>query len=87
MACLWLGENRLTRWESVTHSSSAWVWLLLLLGPVGDTPYALAGLSCVSDLTIFLITILIRVPSVFLSSTAIGSGELPRCFGLLLSWV
>ncbi len=76
MARLLVGESRLARWESVTHSDSVWVWLLLLLGPVGDVPYLLAGLSRVSYLTIFLITLFIRVPSVFLSS-AIGGGAVP----------
>jgi len=76
VARLLVGESRLARWESVTHSDSVWVWLLLLLGPIGDVPYTLAGLSRVPYLTIFLITLLIRVPSVFLS-TAIGGGALP----------
>jgi hypothetical protein len=47
-----------------------------LLGPVGDVPFALAGLARVGFATIFLLTLLIRVPSGFLS-TAIGSGTLP----------
>lgn len=76
VARLLVGESRLARWESVTHSDSPWIWLLLNLGPVGDVPYTLAGLSRVPYRTIFIITLCIRVPSVFLS-TAIGGGAVP----------
>jgi uncharacterized membrane protein YdjX (TVP38/TMEM64 family) len=76
VAVMLVGEKRLARWESVTHSDSVWVWLLLLLGPVGDVPYTLAGLSRVRYRMIFLITLFIRVPSVFLS-TSIGGGAVP----------
>jgi uncharacterized membrane protein YdjX (TVP38/TMEM64 family) len=78
-----VGEQRLARWESVTHSDSPWVWFLLLLGPVGDLPFLLAGMSRVSYLTILLITLVIRVPSVFVS-TAIGSGAIPAVWLVLL---
>ena len=71
-----IGRQRLDRWETVTHSDSTFVWFLLLLGPVGDLPYALAGLARVSFLKIFLLTLFIRVPSGFVS-TAVGSGALP----------
>lgn len=73
---LMVGEMRLARWESVTHSNSPWLWFLLLVGPIGDLPYLLAGLSHVSYRTIFLITLLVRMPTAFLS-TAIGGGALP----------
>lgn len=74
---VWLiGRERLARWESVTHSTSTFVWMLLLLGPIGDIPFVLAGLSSVSYLKIFLLTLFIRVPSVFLSSL-IGGGAVP----------
>ena len=71
-----IGEQRLERWETVTHSDSAIIWFLMLLGPIGDIPYTLAGLSRVRYLTIFLITLFVRVPTAFLS-TAIGGGLLP----------
>jgi uncharacterized membrane protein YdjX (TVP38/TMEM64 family) len=71
-----IGRERLDRWETVTHSDSVVVWGVLLLGPIGDVPYALAGLARVGFVTIFLLTLLIRVPSGFLS-TAVGSGVLP----------
>lgn len=71
-----IGRQRLERWETVTHSDSPVIWFLMLLGPIGDIPYALAGLSSVRYRTVFLFTLLIRVPSAFLS-TAIGGGVLP----------
>ncbi len=71
-----LGAERMARWESVTHTDSPWVWFLLLLGPLGDFPYLLAGMSRIPYALIFLMTLVIRVPSVFLT-TAIGGGAVP----------
>jgi uncharacterized membrane protein YdjX (TVP38/TMEM64 family) len=76
LARVMVGEERLARWESVTHSDSPWVWFLLFLGPVGDLPFFLAGLSRVSYLTVFLVVLVVRVPTAFLS-TAIGAGAVP----------
>lgn len=73
----WLvGEAKLNEWEKVTHTDSLWVWALLMLGPVGDIPFALAGLSSVSFVRIFWLTLFIRVPTAFLS-TAVGGGAIP----------
>lgn len=78
---LWMvGQERLTHWETVTHSTSTLLWFLLLLGPIGDIPYVLAGLSSVSYRKIFLLTFFVRVPSVILS-TSIGGGAVP------ISWL
>lgn len=74
-----IGEERLARWEHVTHSSSTLVWIILLLGPVGDIPYFLAGLARVSFVKIFVITLAIRVPSTFVVAAA-GAGV------MLLTW-
>lgn len=71
-----IGETRLAQWEKVTHSDSTWVWTVLMVGPVGDIPFVLAGLSSVSFSKIFLLTLLVRVPSAFLS-TAVGGGLIP----------
>lgn len=76
LAIWMLGPERLQRWESVTHSESPWVWMLLMVTPLGDSVYLLAGLSRVSYLTIFLLALVIRVPTAFLSS-AIGGGAIP----------
>ena len=68
-----IGEGRLDRWEKVTLSTHTAVWFILLAAPIGDLPYFLAGLAQVSFLRIALLTLLIRVPSVFVA-TAIGAG-------------
>jgi uncharacterized membrane protein YdjX (TVP38/TMEM64 family) len=74
-----VGEDRLARWEHVTHSDSTFLWIVLLLGPVGDIPYFLAGLAHVSFIKILAITLIIRVPSTFVV-TAAGAGV------MLLNW-
>ena len=71
-----IGEARLQQWEKVTHTDSTWVWTLLMVGPIGDIPFVLAGLSSVSFTKIFLLTLIVRVPSAFLS-TAVGGGLIP----------
>lgn len=68
-----IGANRLHHWEEFIHSDSLYIWFILLLGPTGDAPFYLAGLSQVRFLHIALITLLIRVPSVFVAA-AIGAG-------------
>jgi len=40
-----LGDEALTHWEDVAHINSFWTWWLILLIPLGDIPYFLAGLS------------------------------------------
>lgn len=74
-----VGAGRLTQWEQVTHSDNPLLWTVLLLGPTGDLPFHLAGLSRVSFLTIVLITACIRMPSVFVAA-AVGAGAVS------LSW-
>lgn len=74
-----IGTSRLQQWDESSHSDSVYVWFVLLLGPTGDAPFYLAGLSQVRFLHIALITLLIRVPSVFVAA-AIGAGV------LVLNW-
>lgn len=74
-----VGHERLARWEQVSHSASFLVWLVLLLGPIGDIPYFLAGLSPVSFVKILIITLVVRVPSTFVVAAA-GAGV------LMLTW-
>lgn len=74
-----VGEERLAQWEQIGHSSSTLVWLVLLLGPIGDLPYFLAGLARVSFVKIFVITLVVRVPSAFVVAAA-GAGI------VLLTW-
>jgi uncharacterized membrane protein YdjX (TVP38/TMEM64 family) len=78
-----IGEARLQRWEKVTHSDSTLIWALLMLGPIGDIPFVLAGLSSVSFTKIFLLTLFVRVPSAFLS-TAVGGGLIPYYWMVIL---
>lgn len=74
-----VGKDQLAKWEDVIHSDSSLVWVLLLLGPIGDIPYWIAGLSHVRFSMIFLITLAVRIPSVFVM-TAIAGGAVQ------LSW-
>lgn len=70
-----VGADRVQQWEEVIHSENIYIWFVLLLGPTGDAPYYLAGLSRVRFVHIALITLLIRVPSVFVVA-AVGAGVL-----------
>ncbi len=70
-----VGEQRLIRWEKMTRADSPWLWAVLLLGPVGDIPYFLAGLSTFPILNLVLIAVVVRFPSVILAS-AVGAGVL-----------
>ncbi len=74
-----IGAARVQHWEHVIHSDSIYIWFALLLGPTGDAPYYLAGLSRVRFVHIALITTLLRVPSAFVAA-AIGAGA------MTLSW-
>jgi uncharacterized membrane protein YdjX (TVP38/TMEM64 family) len=65
-----VGAERLAEWETTTHSTSVLVWTIILIAPTGDLPYFLAGLSHVSFLQVFLLTLLIRVPTVFVVTSA-----------------
>lgn len=73
LAASLVGEDRLAQWEAVTHSTSTLIWFLILALPTGDLPYFMAGLSHVSFSKILLLTLLIRVPTVFLVAAA-GAG-------------
>jgi uncharacterized membrane protein YdjX (TVP38/TMEM64 family) len=74
-----VGRERLARWEGATYSQSALVWGLILIAPIGDLPYFLAGLSRVGFAKIFALTLLLRVPAVFVVAAA-GAGV------MLLPW-
>lgn len=70
-----VGQERLARWEKLTFSTSTTVWFMILLTPTGDLPYFMAGLSHVSFLKIFLLTMTVRAPSAFVVAAA-GAGVL-----------
>ncbi len=74
-----VGKERLAQWEHVSHSTSTLVWFVLLISPIGDLPYFLAGVARVSFIKIFVITLVVRVPSTFVVAAA-GAGV------MLLTW-
>lgn len=74
-----VGDERLDRWERVSHSNSTLIWFIIILAPTGDIPYFLAGLARVSFVKILVITLIIRVPSTFVVAAA-GAGV------MWLSW-
>ncbi|HFC11557.1 MAG TPA: TVP38/TMEM64 family protein [Anaerolineae bacterium] len=80
-----IGNETLTRWEDATRSDSILIWGVILLSPIGDAPFLLAGLSRISFSKIFVLTIITRIPAAFIAA-AIGSGVLtlsPLQIGLL----
>lgn len=52
-----LGKDTLRHWSEITHLNSFWVWWVILLIPLGDIPYFLAGLSRIR-LAVFALVIL-----------------------------
>ena len=74
-----VGDERLDKWQRVSHSHSTLIWFIILLSPTGDIPYFLAGLARVSFIKILVMTLIIRVPSTFVVAAA-GAGV------VLLTW-
>jgi len=72
-----VGAERLDRWEQVAHLNSLAIWFVLMLGPLGDAPYFLAGLTKLPVWKLLAIVLLVRTPSVMVSA-ALGAG--------LISW-
>jgi len=68
-----IGESRLEHWEEVAHVNSLPVWFFLMLGPFGDVPYYIAGLTTIAIWKILAIAVLLRTPSV-LVAVAVGAG-------------
>jgi hypothetical protein len=54
----------------MTVDRSLVVWGLLLLAPIGDVPFFLAGLAQVSMLRILVLTLITRIPTIFLITSA-----------------
>lgn len=85
-----LGAERLARWEHAIHADRFWLWALLFLGPVGDVPYILAGLSRFPIPRLVLLALVIRTPGV-VGATAIGAGLMGLDLALLykraVAWV
>jgi uncharacterized membrane protein YdjX (TVP38/TMEM64 family) len=68
-----VGAERLERWEDVAHLNSMAVWFVLMLGPLGDAPFYLAGLTLLPVWKLLVVVLLVRTPSVFVSA-AVGAG-------------
>lgn len=68
-----IGQKQLERWEDLIHSDSTLVWGVILLSPIGDMPYYLAGLSHIRFRKIAFLSIVTRVPQAFVT-TALGAG-------------
>lgn len=71
-----IGQETLEHWAEVAHINSFWVWWAILLVPVGDVPYFLAGLSKIR-LSIFALAILtsrgpFTVLIVWMGDSAVG---------------
>lgn len=70
-----VGADRLQRWENVTHLNSLGLWFLLMLGPLGDMLFFLAGLTTLSVWKIMVVAVLVRAPALTVSA-AVGAGQI-----------
>jgi len=61
-----VGAERLARYQKLAKLETLWVWVIILLVPVGDVPYYIAGLSRVRLGTLTLAILLSRGPFTFL---------------------
>lgn len=68
-----VGEKRMLRWEEVAHLDSLPIWFILMLGPFGDVPYYIAGLTTIAIWKIIAIALALRTPSILVTA-AIGAG-------------
>ncbi len=82
---LMVGEKRIARLEGKVHAESWVLWIVLFLGPVGDTPFFLAGLTHVPVWRVLLVALFTRGPFVFIEA-AVGAGlmevSIPLAAGL-----
>ena len=58
--------DQLAKYERLAKLEKVWMWVIILLLPVGDFPYFVAGLSRVPLRTLALATLLSRGPFTFL---------------------
>jgi uncharacterized membrane protein YdjX (TVP38/TMEM64 family) len=77
-----LGTATLQQWSRVAHFDSFWTWWLILLIPLGDIPYFLAGLSRIRLSRFALAILASRGP---FTALLVWSGE--RAAGFSLSWL
>jgi len=67
------GEPSLRHWEHMVRADSVWLWFVAFLGPTGDIPYFIAGLSSVPVWKLVLVAVLVRGPAVMVAA-AVGAG-------------
>ncbi|HEY86350.1 MAG TPA: TVP38/TMEM64 family protein [Chloroflexi bacterium] len=60
----------LDRYEGLARVDSLWAWVIILIIPLGDFPYYIAGLSRVRLRTLFLAILISRGPFTFLITWA-----------------
>lgn len=70
-----VGARRLERWEKMARINALPVWVILMMGPFGDMPYYIAGLTNIAIWKIILIALVLRTPTNVLAA-AVGSGLL-----------
>ncbi len=77
-----LGAETLEHWNEVAHVDSFWTWWVILLIPLGDIPYFLAGLSRIRLSTFALAILTSRGPFTVL---IVWAGD--SVINLPLTWV
>jgi uncharacterized membrane protein YdjX (TVP38/TMEM64 family) len=77
-----LGAETLEQWYKVAHINSFWAWWLILVIPLGDIPYFLAGLSQIRLRLLALAILTSRGPFTLL---IVWSGD--RAVNLPLTWL
>lgn len=68
-----IGADTLTHYADMLHSDSRWLWFGLLVSPIGDVPFLLAGISTIRYRDIFGLTVITRTPIAF-AAAAFGAG-------------
>jgi uncharacterized membrane protein YdjX (TVP38/TMEM64 family) len=80
-----LGTEQLDYWTGVAHINSFWTWWVILLIPLGDIPYFVAGLTKIRLSTFALAITLSRGPfTVLIVWAAHNAIELPFQYFLLM---
>ncbi|MER2600420.1 MAG: VTT domain-containing protein [Caldilineales bacterium] len=70
-----VGPRQMARWQEVTRLNSLPIWAFMMIGPFGDVPYYIAGLTRLPIWKIIVLAVLLRTPSVIIA-VAIGAGLL-----------
>ena len=80
-----LGTEQLDYWAGVAHINSFWTWWIILLIPLGDVPYFIAGLTKIRLSTFALAILLSRGPfTIFIVWTAHNAVDLPFQYFVLM---